>query len=246
MNKQSSRGPHRRRSRTPFIALLATLAFAAGGQALAPAPAAALRTEVCTDMGIFGNVCTYVEDGQGEGGGGVAGAPGDPGPGWNDTRTQAEKDLDALDADIARDGAKDDAKTRAAETKDAEDELRHFDKYNCKRGFVCGVDEWTVNCPTRHYFVDGKCTHIKDIPLWYPPSLAPGKYTTLKSFVYGYNKCEKANRTLNELWSHWNALNNYPNAKKKYESLGYAEREKNAQFDWKYFKCDLIFNDEMT
>lgn len=55
--------------RSIFIALLATLAFAGGAQGLAPAPAAALQTEKCTDMGIFGNVCTYVDDGQGQGGG---------------------------------------------------------------------------------------------------------------------------------------------------------------------------------
>jgi hypothetical protein len=46
MTKQSSHA-RRRRPNTLWIAMLATLAFVGAGQALAPAPAAALHIEAC-------------------------------------------------------------------------------------------------------------------------------------------------------------------------------------------------------
>lgn len=82
----SSRKPQLRHGRATLAALLATLALAGAGQALSPAPAAALRTETCTDMGIFGTVCTHVDDGQGQGGGdgGSTGRTGGGGSGATD------------------------------------------------------------------------------------------------------------------------------------------------------------------
>lgn len=61
MTKRCSSSPMRRRLRGPWIAMLATLAFAGAGQALAPAPAAALRIEACVEP--KSGLCNPVDDG---------------------------------------------------------------------------------------------------------------------------------------------------------------------------------------
>lgn len=79
MTKQSNRSL---RPRSLWIAMLATLAFAGAGQALAPAPAVALHTEACADP--QSGLCNPVDDspvsgdsssGESKGSGGAGGWP---------------------------------------------------------------------------------------------------------------------------------------------------------------------------
>ena len=68
MTKTTGRTSPHRKSKALLALFAATAAMAGGAQALSPAPAAAGQTEKWTDMGIFGTVCTQVDDGQGGGG----------------------------------------------------------------------------------------------------------------------------------------------------------------------------------
>jgi hypothetical protein len=83
MTKEGRRKQLRWRRSTLFVAMLATLAFAGGGQALAPAPAAALQIDACAQP--ESGLCNPVDEnpaagdnptGTGQGSGSVGGLPG--------------------------------------------------------------------------------------------------------------------------------------------------------------------------